>query len=60
LHGARELDFREHIHILHPPAGYEGIFKGLIRSGGREHQYLLQAEKLEDYLLVFAIDAPEL
>jgi len=60
LYGERELDFREHIRILHAPKEHEGIFKGMIRSGGKEQHYHLQAEKVEDYFLVYAIDMPEL
>ncbi|RLD82931.1 MAG: siderophore biosynthesis protein [Bacteroidetes bacterium] len=59
LYGERKLDFRDHIHILQPPPGHEGIFKGRIRSGETDRLYHLQAEKVEDYFLVFAIDTPE-
>ena len=60
LYGERDPDFREHIRVLQPPSGHEGVFKGMIMSGGEEHHYQMQAEKVEDYFLVFAIDAPEL
>ena len=60
LYGERHLDFREHIRVLQPPSGHEGEFKGMIMTGGKEHHYSMQAEKVEDYFLVFAIDAPGL
>ncbi len=59
LYGERELDFREHIRVLHAPDGHEGVFKGMIMSGGREHHYHMHAEKVEDYFLVFAIDSSD-
>lgn len=59
LYGLRELDFREHIRILHPPEAHEGVFKGTISTGGEEHHYWLHSQKLEDYFLVFAIDSSE-
>lgn len=59
LFGERKLDFREHIRIMEPPTGHEGLFKGMIMQEGMEHHYHLHSEKVEDYFLVFAIDAPE-
>ena len=59
LFGERNLDFREQIRILDPPAGHEGLFRGMIMLEGKEHRYHLHSEKLEDYFLVFAIDTPE-
>jgi hypothetical protein len=60
LYGERELDFREHILVLQPPSGHEGDFRGRIRNGANENHYLLHAEKIDDYFMVFAVDNPEL
>ena len=59
LYGKRELDFREHIHVLKPPSGHQGEFKGRIRRGNTENHYMLHAEKIDDYFMVFAVDMPE-
>jgi phosphopantetheinyl transferase len=59
LYGRRNLDFREHIQVLQPPVGHQGDFRGRIRTGLNENHYLLHAEKIDDYFMVFAVDNPE-
>lgn len=59
LYGERELDFREHIQILQPPSNHEGEFRGRIRTGHDDNHYMLHAEKIDDYFMVFAVDNPE-
>lgn len=58
LHGERKLDFKEHIKIQKTPKGYEGAFNGLVKSGGKEFEYDLCSERMDDYFLVYAVDTP--
>lgn len=57
LHGERKIDFREHIKVLHPPREHVGSFKGMINLMGKAFQYKLHSQRLDDYLLVTAMDA---
>jgi len=59
LFGERNLDFRDHMQVLDPPDQMEGSFKGVIRSGGKEHIYELRSEKIEDYCLVYVAGPPQ-
>ena len=56
LHGEKKLDFRDHIRILQSPERYEGNFNGMITSAGKEYQYSLRSERMDDYFLVYAMD----
>ena len=55
LYGKRNLDFREHLRVLDPPARQQGLFTGLISNGGKESLCELFSKKVEDYVLVYAI-----
>lgn len=55
LYGERELDFKKHMRILSPPEEMEGMFKGMIRMGGREQVYDLVSERIGDYCMVYAM-----
>jgi len=58
LQGERELDFREQIRIMHLPPGNEGPFNGRILKDGSANEFQLEAEKIDDYYLVFAMNKP--
>jgi phosphopantetheinyl transferase len=55
LYGKRNLDFKDHLHVVDPPKQLQGIFSGLITNGGRAHSCELFSNKIEDYILVYAI-----
>jgi phosphopantetheinyl transferase len=59
LHGERKLDFRDQILVKGVPAGREGEFHGMIRTAGSEQHYQLRSEKLDNYYMVYVVDAPE-
>ncbi len=56
LYGERNLDFREHIRVLDPPANMQGPFEGLIRGRDAASRYQLHSEVIDDYCLVYAVD----
>ena len=53
LYGKRNLDFREHLRVLDPPAQQQGLFAGLISNGGKESLCELFSKKVEDYVLPY-------
>ncbi len=60
LYGDRNLDFREQIRVMHPLAGMEGEFRGVIKIKDVEKEYRLFSEKLDDYYLVYVVDSPDI
>jgi phosphopantetheinyl transferase len=55
LYGKRNLDFRDHLHVVDPPKHLQGMFSGLIANGEKAQSCELYSNKIGDYILVYAI-----
>lgn len=55
LYGKRNLDFRDHLHVVDPPKHLQGMFSGLITNGDKAQSCELFSNKIGDYILVYAI-----